>query len=318
MKITVLDGFGLNPGDLSWEGFEKLGSLEVFDRTSPDQLLKRAEGSEILITNKTVIDANAINSLPNLKYIGVLATGFNVVDIAAAKEKGVVVTNIPAYSTMSVAQHVFALLLAVTDSPEHYAREVADDRWTRSKDFCFWDTQLTELAGKTFGIVGYGNIGQAVARIAQAFGMNVGVFTSKEQDQLPEGVKKMSLKELFEKSDVVSLHCPLTPDTRHIINSETIQEMKDGVIVINTGRGPLVDEQAVADALHTGKIRAFCADVLSSEPPNPANPLLKAPNAIITPHIAWATCEARLRLMEIAVNNLRSFLLGSPVNIVNP
>lgn len=317
MKITILDGYGLNPGDLSWTGFEKLGELTVFPRTSPSQLMERAKNSEVLITNKTVIDAKAIEALPELKYIGVLATGYNVVDVEAAAKHGITVTNIPAYSTMSVAQHVFALLLAVTDRAEHYAMEVAQGKWTSSKDFCFWDTQLTELAGKTFGIIGMGNIGKAVARIASAFGMNVSAFSSKEQDDLPAEVKKVSLDTLFESSDVISLHCPLTPSTLHIINKEAILKMKRGVILINTGRGPLVDEEAVANALKEGKIGAFCADVLSTEPPSADNPLLKAPNAFITPHIAWATKEARLRLMNIAVDNLKRFLEGSPVNVVN-
>ena len=318
MKITILDGFGLNPGDLSWLGFEKLGDLTVFDRTSPTELLLRAKDSDVLITNKTVIDASTIAALPKLKYIGVLATGYNIVDTLEAKKRGVVVANIPAYSTMSVAQHVFALLLAVTDRPEHYAEEVAEGKWAASKDFCFWDTQLTELAGKNFGIIGYGNIGQAVARIALAFGMKVLAFTSKEVSLLPEGVRKVSLNELFSLSDVISLHCPLTPDTKHLINPDSISKMKKGVILINTGRGPLVDESAVAKALYDGKIRAFCADVLSTEPPSVSNPLLSAPNAFITPHIAWATKEARIRLMDIAVDNLRQFLAGHPVNVVNP
>lgn len=317
MKITILDGYGLNPGDLSWTGFEKLGELIVFPRTSPSQLMERAKNSEVLITNKTVIDAKAIEALPELKYIGVLATGYNVVDVDAAAKHGLTVTNIPAYSTMSVAQHVFALLLAVTDRAEHYAMEVAQGKWTSSKDFCFWDTQLTELAGKTFGIIGMGNIGKAVARIASAFGMNVSAFSSKDQEDLPADVKKVSLDTLFESSDVISLHCPLTSSTLHIINKEAIRKMKRGVILINTGRGPLVDEEAVANTLKEGKIGAFCADVLSTEPPSAANPLLKAPNAFITPHIAWATKEARLRLMNIAVDNLKRFLEGSPVNVVN-
>ena len=317
MKITILDGYGLNPGDLSWSGFEELGQVEIFDRTAPGELLERAKDSEVLITNKTVLDAKTIEALPKLQYIGVLATGYNVVDTDAAKKKGVAVTNIPSYSTMSVAQHVFALLLAVTDRPEHYAREVSDGKWSNSKDFCFWDTQLTELAGKNFGIVGLGNIGQAVARIALAFGMNVLAFTSKGSNNLPTGVKKVSFDELLELSDVLSLHCPLTPDTFHLINEETIGKMKVGAILINTGRGPLIDEPAVAQALKDGKISAFCADVLSTEPPAHDNPILTAPNAYITPHIAWATFEARKRLMEIAVDNLNQYLSGHPVNVVN-
>ena len=317
MNITILDGFGLNPGDLSWEEFEKLGNLRVFDRTAPSEVLGRSKDSEILITNKTVIDADTIASLPKLKYIGVLATGYNVVDTEAARKHGVIVTNIPAYSTMSVAQRVFALLLAVTDRPEHYAMEVREGKWSDSKDFCFWDTQLTELFGKKFGIVGMGNIGQAVARIAEAFGMKVLAYTSKEAASLTVGIRKVTLDEMFSEADVISLHCPLTPATQHLINKDSIAKMKTGVILINTGRGPLVDEKAVADALHPGKIRAFCADVLSSEPPTKDNPLLSTPNTYITPHTAWATKESRERLMGVAVRNLKAFLEGKPINVVN-
>ena len=316
MKITVLDGYGLNPGDLSWEGFDKLGELTVYDRTSPDELMERAKDSEILITNKTVLDKDAILNLPRLKYIGVLATGYNVVDVKTAREKGITVTNIPAYSTMSVAQKVFALLLAVTDRVEHYASANHDGAWVRSKDFCWWDTQLTELASKNFGIFGLGNIGMAVARIALAFGMNVLAVTSKEVEELPDGIKKVSFEELLHESYVISLHCPLNEQTRHLINKNTLSEMKDGTILINTGRGPLVDESAVAEALEKGKLRAFCADVLSTEPPTDDNPLLSAPNSYITPHIAWATIEARNRLMSIAEENLRAFLNGNPINRV--
>ena len=317
MKITVLDGFCLNPGDLSWEGFEELGEVTVYERTSPQELLERAKDSDILITNKTVIDSDAFDSLKKLKYIGVIATGYNVVDVDAAKKHGVPVTNIPAYSTMSVAQHVFALLLAVTDRPEHYAIEVREGRWNQVRDFCFWDTPLTELAGKKFGVIGMGSIGTAVARIAMDFGMEVVAYSSKDESELPVGVTKISLENLLADSDIISLHCPLLPSTKELINSHTISRMKDGVILINTGRGPLVDEKAVADALESGKISAFCADVLSTEPPSPDNPLLSAPNAYITPHIAWATKEARRRLMEIAVSNLKHFLEGNSVNVVN-
>ena len=317
MHITVLDGYTLNPGDLCWDDFENLGELSVYMRTPEDQLVERAKDSEVLITNKVVIDEAAISALPKLKYIGVIATGYNVVDTEAAKKHGVVVTNIPAYSTMSVAQHVFAQLLAVTDRPEHYAAEVKEGKWTKCRDFCYWDTPLVELAGKNFGIIGMGSIGKAVAKIAQAFGMNVLAFSSKDQAALPEGVKKVSLDELYHDCDVISLHCPLTETTRHIINKEAISKMKDGAILINTGRGPLIDEKDVAEGLKDGKIGAFCADVLSSEPPSPDNPLLAAPNTYISPHIAWATKEARMRLMDIAVNNLKEFLAGHPVNVVN-
>lgn len=316
MKITVLDGYSVNPGDLSWDSFKDLGDLTVYDRTEPSELLERARGSEILLTNKVVIDGKAMDSLPDLKYIGVLATGYNVVDIKKANERGIIVTNIPAYSTMSVAQHVFALLLSVTDHAEHYAEEVREGEWCRSKDFCFMDTPLMELAGKKFGIVGFGNIGSAVAKIATAFGMEVLVFTSKSVTMLPAEVKKVSLEELYTESDVISLHCPLTKTTRQLINSESLGKMKTGAILINTGRGPLVDEDAVAEALKDGKLAAFCADVLSTEPPSCSNPLLSAPNAYITPHIAWATKEARIRLMKIAEDNVRGFLSGKPQNVV--
>ena len=316
MKITVLDGYTLNPGDLSWVEFENMGDLTVYERTSPGQVVERSADSEIVITNKVVIDADTISKLPKLKYIGVLATGYNVVDTEAARQRGIIVTNIPAYSTMSVAQRVFALLLAVTDRPEHYAEEVRAGVWSRSRDFCFSDTQLTELAGKKFGIIGYGNIGKAVARIALAFGMKVLLFTSKDASELSQGIEKVALDTLFKESDVISLHCPLTETTRHIINKESLSLMKPGVILINTGRGPLVDEEAVAESLRDGKTGAFCADVLSSEPPSADNPLLTAPNTFITPHTAWATKEARKRLMEIASGNLKSYLAGSPCNVV--
>ena len=263
-----------------------------------------------------MLDGETLRALPKLKYVGVLATGYNVVDTATARQLGIVVTNIPAYSTMSVAQMVFAHLLNVTDRVEHYAEENRHGRWSRNPDFCYWDTPVTELAGKTFGIVGLGHIGQAVAKIALAFGMKVIAFTSKDPEHLPDGVSKAGLDTLFAESDVVSLHCPLTPSTEKLINRETISKMKQGAILINTGRGPLIDEQAVADALRGGKLGAFCADVLSSEPPAADNPLLSAPNSFITPHIAWASKEARERLMQIAVANLKAFIEGHPVNDV--
>lgn len=316
MKITVLDGYGMNPGDLSWDALRKLGEVTVYDRTNPSEVVERSKGSDVLLTNKTVLNAETIASLPKLKYIGVLATGYNVVDVEEARNRGVVVTNIPSYSTMSVAQRVFALLLGVTDRTEHYAHANRNGAWSDSKDFCWWDTPLTELAGKKFGIVGMGNIGKAVTRIALAFGMEVLAYSSKHASELPAGVLKVSLDELYKESDIISLHCPLTPSTRDLINIDSISEMKDGVILINTGRGPLVNEKDVADALHRGKIGAFCADVLSAEPPGADNPLLTAPNSYITPHIAWATKEARIRLMNIAVSNLEAFLVGSPQNVV--
>lgn len=316
MKITVLDGFALNPGDLSWDAFSALGDVTVYERTTPAELMERAKDSEILLTNKTVLNADSIKALPKLKYIGVLATGYNVVDVKAAHEHGVVVTNIPAYSTSSVVQHVFALLLAVTDRPEHYAIETRNGGWTKARDFCFWDTPLIEIAGKKLGIVGLGNIGMAVAKVALAFGMKVHAYTTKPVEELPDGIQKADLNTIFRESDIITLHCPLNDSTLHIINAKTIAEMKTGVILINTGRGPLVDEQAVADALSSGKIGAFCADVLSTEPPSADNPLLSAPNTYITPHIAWATKEARSRLMNIAISNVKAFLDGTPQNKV--
>lgn len=316
MKIVVLDGYALNPGDLSWKPFESLGEIKVYDRTSPDEVVERAKDAEVVFTNKVVLGEEKLQQLHKLKYIGVLATGYNVVDINAAKKLGITVTNIPAYSTRSVAQKVFALLLAVTDRVEHYSAEVHDGKWTASPDFCFCDTQLTELSGKYFGILGLGNIGMAVARIALAFGMKVLASTSKSIEELPDGIEKADLNGLFSKSDVISLHCPLTPETHHIINEQSIEMMKNGVILINTGRGPLIDEKAVAQALQSGKLRAFCGDVLSQEPPTADNPLLSAPNSFLTPHIAWATLEARQRLMEIALSNLEAFFKGKPINQV--
>ena len=317
MKIVVLDGQGVNPGDISWNRIEELGELTVYPRTAPEEVLQHVGDAEIVLTNKTVFAANIIAQLKNTKYIGVLATGYNVVDTKAARERGIVVTNIPAYSTDSVAQMVFAHLLNVSNHVEHYAEETRNGVWSRCPDFCYWNTPLFELAGKTLGIVGLGHIGMKVAQIAQAFGMNVLAYTSKSPDQLPEWIRKTTLDGLLGASDVVSLHCPLTDTTRELMNSASIEKMRDGAILINTGRGPLVNEADVADALALGNLGAYCADVLSSEPPSASNPLIGVPNAFITPHVAWATLEARLRLMDIAVCNIKSFLAGSPTNVVN-
>ena len=316
MKIVVLDGYCLNPGDLSWEDMATLGDLQVYDRTSPKDLIGRAQGAEVLITNKTLITGNDIEALPQLKYIGVLATGYNVVDIESAKKKGIVVTNIPAYSTNSVAQMVFAHILNITQRVGHYAYMNRQGKWSDNADFCYWDTELIELNDKWMGIVGFGNIGQATARIALSFGMKVGVFTSKGQSELPEGIVKMSLDEVFKTCDVVSLHCPLTSSTQEMVNAERLNLMKPNAILINTGRGPLINEHDLADALNEGKIMAAGLDVLSSEPPLSTNPLLSARNCFITPHIAWATKEARIRLMKIAVNNLKEFKNGNVINNV--
>ena len=315
MKIVVLDGYSANPGDLSWQGLEQLGELTVYDRTKPDETVARAAGAEVVLTNKVIINKETMAKLPCLKYIGVLATGYNVVDIEAARERGIVVTNVPAYSTESVAQMVFAHLLTVTNRTEYYAIQNRQDRWSANPDFCYWDFPHMELAGKTFGIVGLGNIGQRVAQIALAFGMKVKAMTSK--DSLPDGIEKASLEELLAESDVLSLHCPLTENTRHLMNDRTLRKMKPSAILINTGRGPLVDDQAVADALAEGRLAAFCADVLTEEPPKADNPLLKQPNAFTTPHIAWASTEARCRLIQVATDNVRSFLNGKPINVVS-
>lgn len=316
MKIVILDGYAANPGDLSWEELNEVGELKVYDRTLPEETVERAQGADIVLTNKVCLRKQELEQLPGLKYIGVLATGYNVVDTEAAKERGIVVTNVPAYSTMSVAQMVFAHLLNVTNRTEHYAVQNRKGKWTASPDFCYQDTPLTELAGKTLGIVGLGNIGSRVAAIAQSFGMNVVAYTSKTESEIPLYVKKMPLTELLAESDVVSLHCPLTADTRHLMNSESLRCMKPSAILINTGRGPLVNEHDVADALNEHRLRAYCADVLSEEPPQMNNPLLQCETAYITPHIAWATKEARIRLVQVAISNVKAFVDGKPQNIV--
>lgn len=317
MKIVVLDGYGLNPGDLSWDDLKTLGDVTIYERTSVEDVLERSKDADILLTNKVVIDATLMAQLPNLKYIGVLATGYNVVDIEVAKAHGVVVTNIPAYSTDSVVQMTFAHLFNMTNHIAHYAYENKKGRWSNNSDFCYWDTPLPEIAGKTMGIVGLGHIGMKVARLAHDFGMDVFAYTSKNATDLPEGVHKTTLEGLFGVSDVLTLHCPLTPQTREMINAESLSQMKHGALLINTGRGPLVNEYHVAEALKSGQLGGYGADVMCSEPPIADNPLFKAPNAFITPHIAWATFEARTRLMNIAVDNIKSFIAGSPTNVVN-
>ena len=314
MKIVVLDGYTANPGDLSWKNLEALGALTVYERTQPTETVARAADAEIVLTNKVIVSKEVMAQLPKLKYIGVLATGYNVVDIQEAHERGIIVTNVPAYSTESVAQMVFAHLLTVTNRTEHYAIQNRRGRWTENPDFCYWDFPHMELAGKTFGIVGLGNIGQRVAQIALAFGMKVKALSSKTS--LPAGIEKASLEELLATSDVLSLHCPLTENTRHLINADTLRQMKPTAILINTGRGPLIDDQAVAEALADGRLAAFCADVLTEEPPKADNPLLKQPNAFFTPHIAWASKEARIRLLQVATDNVRAFIGGKPVNVV--
>lgn len=316
MKIVELDGYAANPGDLSWEPLKQLGELTLYDRTPPELVVERATEADAILINKISIDEKILAQLPRLRYIGVLATGYNAVDVEAASRRGVVVTNIPAYSTDSVAQMVFAHILNITNRTAHYARQAREGRWSSNPDFCYWDTPLIELSGKTLGIVGFGNIGKSVAAIARQFGMDVFAFTSKNSSDLPEGVQKTTLEGLFATSDILSLHCPLTPQTKHLINAEALARMKQGSILINTGRGPLVDEQAVADALASGHLLAYGADVMADEPPKADNPLFQQPNAFITPHIAWATFEARQRLMDICVANLRAFIEGKPQNDV--
>jgi glycerate dehydrogenase len=316
MKIVIFDGYTANPGDLSWKALEEMGALTVYERTKPEETIDRAKDAEVVLTNKVLLKRQEIEQLPKLRYIGVLATGYNVVDLEAAREHSIIVTNVPAYSTLSVAQMVFSHLLTVTNHTEHYARQNREGKWTASPDFSYMDMPVTELAGKTFGIVGLGNIGQRVAMIAAAFDMSVVAYTSKSADQLPPYIQKRTLDEVLAESDVLSLHCPLTPDTQHLVNRQTLQKMKPSAILINTGRGPLISDQDVADALNNNRLKAFCADVLTEEPPKADNPLLRCENAYITPHIAWASSEARVRLLDVAINNVRAFLDGKPQNVV--
>ena len=313
MKIVVLDGYTLNPGDLSWDELEKLGEVTVYDRTAPEDVITRIGDAPVILTNKVVIDRKVMIACPSLKYVGVLATGYNVVDIAAAHELGITVTNIPAYSTDSVAQMVFAHILNITNDIAKYADEAKIGKWSANQDFCYWNKPIIELANKTLGIVGLGNIGMAVARIALAFGMKVLAATSKPQSTLPDGITAGTVQDVLKNADIISLHCPLTDNTREMINSESIKTMKRTAILINTGRGPLVNEQDLAIALNNEEIVAYGTDVLSIEPARTDNPLLKAKNCYITPHIAWATTEARTRLMTIAVENVRQFIAGETV-----
>ena len=318
-SLVVLDGHTLNPGDLSWDALRSLVSCTIHARTAPQEIIPRAQNASIVLTNKVILSEQIIAQLPALRYIGVLATGYNVVDVNAARTRGIIVTNVPAYSTASVAQLVFALLLELTHHTGHHAREVRSGRWSASADFSFWDMPLAELHGRTFGIIGYGNIGSAVARIASAFGMTVLVSTRRAEPgtTIAEGVTAVDLETLFRSSDIISLHCPLTDATKQIINTHTLSLMKSTAWLINTGRGPLVDEPALAGALNNGRIAGAGLDVLSTEPPTPDNPLLTAKNCIITPHIAWASFAARTRLMETVTANVRAFLAGHPVNVVS-
>ncbi len=317
MKIVILDGYTENPGDLSWEGFEQLGELTVYDRTEPGEIVSRIGDAEAVIINKCPITAATMDACPELRYVGVLATGYNVVDVAAAKERHIAVTNIPTYGTTAVAQMVFAHLLAICQHVEAHSQAVHEGEWNRNPDWCFWNYPLVELAGKTMGIVGFGRIGQTVAGIARALGMNVLAYDHHETETGRALAQYVSLEELLSRSDVVSMHCPLFPETERMINRETIARMKDGVYFINTSRGQLVDEQALADALNSGKVAHAGLDVVYTEPIRTDNPLLKARNCFITPHIAWAPKESRKRLMDIAVDNLAKFAAGTPVNVVN-
>ena len=317
MKIVVLDGFTLNPGDLSWKGLEELGECAIYNRSAPDEVIARSDGVEIIITNKVVISADTIGRLGKLRYIGVTATGYNIVDIDAARQRNVTVTNVPTYGTDSVAQMVFAHLLNLTQNVAHHAKTVSDGRWCSERDFCYWDTPLIELASKTMGIIGFGRIGRATAKLARAFGMKVIAYDVTAPPDMPEGCEMVTLDGLFRRADVVSLHCPLTPQTGNIVNEQNLALMKENAFLINTSRGPLIDERALADALDNGRIAGAGIDVLAIEPPDDRNPLLKAANCYVTPHIAWATRAARERLLNASVENAAAFVAGKPQNVVN-
>lgn len=317
MKIVILDGYTENPGDLSWGGFEKLGEVTVYDRTPREKIVERIGNAEAVIVNKTPMDKDTLEACPTIKYIGVLATGYNVVDVNTAKEKGIAVCNIPAYGTQAVAQFAIALLLEVCHHVAHHDQAVHEGRWENNVDWCFWEYPLIELAGKTMGIIGFGRIGQASGRIAKALGMNVIAYGGHETDEGRMIAEYVSMDTLFAKSDVILLHCPLFPSTEGMINKESIAKMKDSVIIINNSRGPLIHEADLAEALNSGKVYAAGLDVVSTEPIKADNPLLKAKNCIITPHISWAPKETRKRLMDIAEKNLASFIAGKPINVVN-
>ena len=317
MKITVLDGYGLNPGDMSWDELKALGDVEIFDRTPREQVVERAKDSEIILTNKVKIDDEIMSQLPQLMYVGVLATGYNVVDVKAANKRGIIVTNVPKYSTDSVAQMTFAHILTISNRVEHYAIENRKGRWSNNPDFCYWDTPLVDLTGKTLGIVGLGHIGLRVAAIAKQFGMDVFAYTSKTAAELPLGIQKTTLEGLYAVSDILTLHCPLTDETRELINARSIAKMKKGIVIINTGRGQLINEHDVAEALKSRYICGYGPDVMSEEPPKEDNELLLQPNAFITPHIAWASMDSRIRLMNQTVKNIKAFMNGRPINVVN-
>jgi glycerate dehydrogenase len=318
MKIVVLDGYTLNPGDLSWDGLEKLGELMVYDRTPADQVVERAKDAEIIFTNKTPLGEDILNNLPRLKFIGVLATGYNVVNTDIAKKNGVIVSNVPGYGTASVVQLTFALLLELTQHVQRHSDSVMEGKWAKSVDWCFWDYPLVELSGKTIGIIGFGSIGEKVGDIATAFGMNIiGSKRNRTDQSHRKNFRWAEIPELLEQSDVVSIHTPLVPETKGLINKDNLARMKRSAFLLNTSRGPIVVDQDLANALNNDVIAGAGIDVLSAEPPSADNPLFSAKNCLITPHIAWATKEARARLMDITVNNLTAFINGNPVNVVN-
>lgn len=317
MKIVVLDGYALNPGDLSWDGFDKFGEVIVHDRTAPEEILERAAGAVVLLTNKTPIREEIILQLPDLRYIGVLATGYNIIDIEAAANKGIVVSNVPGYGTHSVAQMTFALLLELCHHVQRHSDSVREGKWAASSDWCYWDYPLVELAGKTIGIIGFGNIGQKVGDMATAFGMKIiGTARTQTDQSHRRNFRWAEIPELLEQSDIVSLHCPLTPETNGLINTKRLLTMKNSAFLINTSRGPLIVDQDLANALNQDVIAGAAIDVLSAEPPKKDNPLFRAKNCIITPHIAWATKEARARLMRMAVENISGYVAGKPMNVV--
>ncbi len=321
MKIVILDGYAENPGDLSWDGIRRLGELTVYDRTplqDTEEIQRRIGNAEVVLTNKTPLSRATIERAPSLRFIGLLSTGYNVVDLAAAKEKGIPVSNVPSYGTAAVGQFAIGLLLEICHHIGHHDQAVHAGRWEKSDDWCFWDYPLIELQGKTMGIIGFGRIGQTTGRIARALGMEVMAFDRHPKESGKAIADYVSLEELLEKSDVISLHCPLFPDTQGIINRNTIAKMKDGVIILNNARGPLIVEQDLADALNSGKVYAAGLDVVSSEPIQGDNPLLHAKNCIITPHISWASKESRQRLLDIVTDNLKAYAAGKPINVVNP
>ncbi len=317
MKIVILDSHTLNPGDLSWANLKALGECTIFDRTSPENVFKRSKKADILLTNKVVLTQEIIDQLPHLKYIGVMATGYNVVDIEAACRKNIPVTNVPAYGTQSVAQMVFAHLLYFTQHVAHHAETVRNGKWTQAPDFCYWDDALIELENLIMGIIGFGKIGRRVSQVAIAFGMNVLINDLSPISDLPESIRQVDIPTIFQESDVLTLHCPLTEENRHLINQERLSLMKKTAYLINTGRGPLIDEKALADALNHNRIAGAGLDVLSVEPPPAENPLLRAKNCTITPHIAWATRSSRERLLDTIVENIKGFINGNPQNVVS-